>query len=112
MSTSIEATSQNIASISANPVTSSVSKMQGETQIYTKRGSAKRNPDHFMEEAIGAIKTLCQHEPPIASHESNSSVSSDSAHTLGMFIAARLREMMPDQRKQCENEILKLFSQF
>lgn len=37
-------------------------------------------------------------------------VSIDSAYTLGLFIAARLHEIKPDQRKLCENEILKLLS--
>lgn len=79
--------------------------------MYTKRGCTKRKSDTLMEEAVSAIKTLCQPSPPIL-HESNSSVSIDSAHTLGMYIATRLREMTPDQRRQCQNEILKLLSQF
>jgi len=88
---------------------SSASKKQNaENQMYIKRGSVKRKSDNIMEEAVNAIKTLCKPDP-IKPHESNLS---DAAHTLGLFIAARLREMIPDQRRQCENEILKLLSQF
>lgn len=79
--------------------------------MYTKRGSTKRKSDNLMEEAVTAIKTLCQPDDKV-SFESNSSVPDDSAKSLGLFIAARLREMMPEQRRLCEKEILQLMSRF
>lgn len=108
-----------ISTASTRPIsTVSASKKQdNENQMYTKRGS-KRKADTFMEEAVSAIKTLCQPDP-ITSLEPNLFVSrssqypdNDSAHTLGLFIAARLRAMQPEERRLCENEILKLLSQF
>lgn len=112
--TSITQTTSKIVSTvsttSKNPVlTSSASKIQ-DTEMYTKRGSTKRKSDNFMEEAVTAIKTLCQPDNKVS--EPNSSVPDDSAHPLGLFIVARLREMMPEQRRQCEKEILKVMSQF
>ncbi|XP_077282836.1 uncharacterized protein LOC143908881 [Temnothorax americanus] len=90
---------------------SSVPKIQdAENQMYIKRGQAKRKSDTLMEEAVGAIKVLCKPEPKTTLDDSFTPT--DSAFTLGSFIAARLRQMTPDQRKLCENEILKLLSQF
>ncbi|XP_071579431.1 uncharacterized protein [Temnothorax nylanderi] len=91
---------------------SSVPKIQDadENQMYIKRGQAKRKSDTLMQEAVGAIKVLCKPDPKTTLD--NSSTPTDSAFTLGSFIAARLRQMTPDQRKLCENEILKLLSQF
>lgn len=87
--------------------------------MYTKREYTKRKADFdpndnsaIMIEAVTAIKTLCKQDPNNSTNSSNSSVSTDSAHSLGLFIAARLREMTTDQRKLCENEILKVLSQF
>ena len=51
-----------------------------------------------MAEAITAIKTLCKQDPN-PNNSSNSSISTDSAHTLGLFVAERLREMTTDQRR-------------
>jgi len=82
---------------------SSASKKQNaENQMYIKRGSIKRKSDNIIEEAVNAIKTLYKPDP-IKSHESNLS---NTAHTLGLFIAAKLHEIISNQRRQCENEIL------
>lgn len=51
---------KSTASIRPVP-TSSSSKIQNvDNQMYVKRGSAKRKSDSFVEEAVNAIKTLCQ----------------------------------------------------
>lgn len=68
------------------------------TNLYVKRGEAKRRRTSLLEEAIGAIKTM--------SHESHGS-DNDSADHFGNFVAARLREMSPNSRKRCEHEIMK-----
>lgn len=111
MSTSIlRTTSENAtASVSTSSVfTSSASKKQNaENQMYVKQGSAKRKSDNIMEEAVSVIKTLCK--PDSKELESNLS---DAAHTLDLYIAARLHEMKSDERRLCENEILKLLSEY
>lgn len=112
-----QATSQNATvsistvSTSTKPTSSAPKINDAENQIYVKRGSVKRKADTLMEEAVTAIKTLCQPNPNI-SPDSNSSIPTDSAQTLGLFIAARLHEMTSNEHKQCENELLKVLSQF
>ncbi|KYM99560.1 hypothetical protein ALC62_09693 [Cyphomyrmex costatus] len=104
--------------LTSSALTSSASKIKDvENKMYTKRGYAKRKANFdpndnsaIMVEAVTAIKTLCKQDPNNSTNSSNSST--DSAHSLGLFIAARLREMTTDQRKLCENEILKILSQF
>ncbi|KYN02342.1 hypothetical protein ALC62_06836 [Cyphomyrmex costatus] len=63
--------------------------------IYIKRGSAKKRKGSIVEEAMGAIKLL-----------SEQTSENDSAEHFGVFVASRLREMYPEIRKQCEQEIM------
>ncbi|XP_024890229.1 uncharacterized protein LOC112466398, partial [Temnothorax curvispinosus] len=100
-STDLSISSRSVASTSHTPAAltkplSSVPKIQdAENQMYIKRGQAKRKSDTLMEEAVGAIKVLCKPEPKTTLDDS--STPTDSAFTLGSFIAARLRQMTPDQ---------------
>lgn len=80
-------------------VHSSASKKQisdNKENMYIKRGSAKKRKGSIVEEAIGAIKLL-----------SEQTSENDSAEHFGVFVASRLREMCPEIRKQCEQDIMK-----
>jgi len=69
--------------------------------IYVKRGSAKKRKGLLVEEVLGVIKMLNQ---PTSEN--------DSVEYFGVFVAARLREMDPLSRKQCEHDIMKCLADY
>ncbi|XP_039310341.1 uncharacterized protein LOC105198956 [Solenopsis invicta] len=69
--------------------------------MYIKRGTAKRRKESVAEEALEVIKAMNQ---PTSEN--------DSAEYFGVFIAARLREMNSQSRKQCEHEIMKCLANY
>lgn len=72
--------------------------------MYVKRGAAKKRRVSVIEEAMDAIKTLTNQPLPISDN--------DSAEHFGNFVTARLREMSPISRKNCEHEIMKSLANY
>jgi len=95
--TKMSATIHSSASLKSTSSKSSHDK----ENMYVKRGSAKKRKGSLVEEALGVIKTLNQ---PTSEN--------DSAEYFGVFVAARLREMNPLSRKQCEHDIMKCLANY
>lgn len=92
-----------------NPVTAATNKRPSEEQLFSKRGSKTKKSFTLMEEAVDALKQFCQSEP---APSPPSEMLNDSAHTLALFVESRLRSLSPENRKKCEDEILKLLTRF
>lgn len=72
--------------------------------MYVKRGAAKKRKESLIEEAVTAIKTLSNQPTPV--------LQNDIVEHFGNFVMAKLREMLPDDRKRCEEEIMKILYKY
>lgn len=91
-----------------NPVTVT-NKRSSEEQLFCKRGS-KMKKQTIMEKAVDALEQLCSSDQ--VSSPSQSEILNDSAYAFAQFLATRLRSLSPENRKTCEDEILKLLTRF
>ncbi|XP_071639677.1 uncharacterized protein [Temnothorax longispinosus] len=82
---------------------------ENQQQLFYKRGLKTKKQSSIMEEAVGALKQMAQPDPVLSLPQPEIN---DSAHTLALFLETRLRSLPPENRKKCEDEILKLLTQF
>lgn len=80
-----------------------------ENLAFVKRGSKKRT-SNVMEEAVEALKKISNEKMPILQSPPRTPTTADACEHLGLFIAARLREMESDIRLRCEIEIMKILN--
>lgn len=73
-----------------------------------KRGIKKKTT--IMEEALEALKRISNEKVPQVLQPP--SKNNDACEYMGLFVAARLREMEPDKRSRCEIEIMKILTTF
>ena len=97
------------SSQSSNSTSMSENNKQANNSVYVKRGTMKRTT--VMEEAVQALKRIGNTKTSQNQmHQQSPSRIIDACEHLGLFIAARLREMEPERRLYCETEILKILT--
>lgn len=91
-----------------NPTSMRNKNLVGKDAGFVKRGLRKKT--NIMEEAVEALKKISDEKMPILHSPQGTSNTADACEHLGLFIAARLREMKPDIRLRCEMEIMKILN--
>lgn len=72
--------------------------------LYENRGTKRNRSTAIMEEAINLMQKASQPLPPLSQQ--------DDADIFGNLVATRLRGLEKDKRKQCENKILMILTEF
>jgi len=110
-STAIQDSSQEI-----NLATAVTKKQSSENPLYSKRGIKMKKPSILMEEAVDVLKQFCTSDPTSSTSSSSASFQSeivtDTAHTLALFVESRLCSLSLEKRKECENEIMKVLTNY
>lgn len=105
----------NFTSISPTSPPNSTSVIKDKNQVgedlaFVKRGPKKKTTS-IMEEAVEALKKISNEKmPQVLQSPPRTPNTADACEYLGLFIAARLREMEPDVRLHCEIEIMKILT--